>query len=109
VPSRELHQKIVHMLAKVPGVREVEEKRAHRVGPYWVVNVTIGVDGDINVTEADRIASQVEQCCSVRSVLSSAFAFTTIPLPQASRLITIDWPAFAATGGSPWASPAAFY
>jgi divalent metal cation (Fe/Co/Zn/Cd) transporter len=42
-------------------VAEVEGIKAHRFGPYLVVNLTIGVDGQISVAEGDRIASQVEQ------------------------------------------------
>ena len=61
VPSRELHQRIVQVLAKVPGVRQVEETQAHRFGPYWVVNLTIGVDGTVSLAEGDRIAGEAEQ------------------------------------------------
>ncbi|HEX9934813.1 MAG TPA: cation transporter dimerization domain-containing protein, partial [bacterium] len=41
-------------------VLEVEEIFAHRFGPYLVMNVTIGIDGSMTVTEGDGIASRVE-------------------------------------------------
>jgi divalent metal cation (Fe/Co/Zn/Cd) transporter len=34
---------------------------SHRFGPYLVVNVTIGISGEISVIEGDRIATAVEQ------------------------------------------------
>lgn len=60
VPSRELHQRIVEVLDQVPGVQQVEEMQAHRFGPYWVVNLTIGVDGSVSLAEGDRIATEAE-------------------------------------------------
>jgi cation diffusion facilitator family transporter len=61
VPSKALAVRINAMLESVDGVETVEEVHAHRFGPYLVINLTIGVDGDLSVTEGDRIASQVEQ------------------------------------------------
>ena len=60
VPGRPLAQQITELLDDVPGVKQVEEIHAHRVGPYLVVNVTIGVDGSLSVAAGDEIASQVE-------------------------------------------------
>ena len=41
-------------------VKSVEQVHAHRFGPYLVVNLTIGVDGDLTVAAGDCIATQVE-------------------------------------------------
>lgn len=60
VPSRDLYSRIVTLLANEPDVKSVEEVHAHRFGPYLVVNVTIGVDGDLTVAAGDCIATQVE-------------------------------------------------
>ncbi|HPD13988.1 MAG TPA: cation diffusion facilitator family transporter [Planctomycetota bacterium] len=60
VPSRELAEEIRGHLTGVPGIREVEEIRAHRFGPYLVVNLTIGVDPHISIAEADHIATEIE-------------------------------------------------
>lgn len=60
VPGHELHQRVIQVLTVIPGVKQIEEIRAHRFGPYLVVNLTIGIDGALTVAEGDRIASQVE-------------------------------------------------
>lgn len=60
VPSQELYRQIAALLAKEPGVKSVEEVHAHRFGPYLVVNVTIGVDGDLTVAAGDCISTGVE-------------------------------------------------
>lgn len=61
VPNQTLKQEITELLINFPAVKEVEEVYAHRFGPYLIVNLTIGIDGSLSVTEGDRIASQVEQ------------------------------------------------
>jgi cation diffusion facilitator family transporter len=61
VPGRVLAEQIVELLNPIPGVKQVEEVQAHRFGPYLVVNVTIGVDGQLSVSAGDRIATQVER------------------------------------------------
>jgi cation diffusion facilitator family transporter len=60
VPSQELCSQISEVLLEEPDVRSVEEVLAHRFGPYLVVNLTIGVDGDLKVTAGDQIATRVE-------------------------------------------------
>lgn len=61
LPGQALAEQITGLLDAVPGVEQVEEVHAHRFGPYLVVNVTIGIDGSLSVTEGDEIASQVER------------------------------------------------
>jgi cation diffusion facilitator family transporter len=61
VPGRTLRRQITALLDPIPGVKRVEEVQAHRFGPYLVANVTIGIDGSLNVAEGDRIATQVER------------------------------------------------
>jgi len=61
VPSKALARQITRLLADLPDVHSVEEVHAHRFGPYLVVNVTIGVEGDLSVAAGDCIATQVEQ------------------------------------------------
>ena len=60
VPSQELAIQIVSLLKTLPGVEQLEEMQAHRFGPHIVVNLTIGIDGALTVTQGDAIASQVE-------------------------------------------------
>ncbi len=61
LPGKQLGREIRDLLAAVDGVKGVEEVHAHRFGPYLVVNVTIGVDGALSVTEGDRIATWAEE------------------------------------------------
>lgn len=61
LPGQELAKQIRELLASLEGVEEVEEIHAHRFGPYLVVNITIGVDGNLTVAKGDTIASEVER------------------------------------------------
>jgi cation diffusion facilitator family transporter len=61
IPGKALASRITQLVQSIPGVEQVEEIHAHRFGPYLVVNVTIGVDGNISVSDGDSIASEVEQ------------------------------------------------
>lgn len=60
LPGKQLAADIRHLLRPLAGVKAVEEVRAHRFGPYLVVNLTIGVDGDLTVSQGDDIATDVE-------------------------------------------------
>ena len=61
VPSRDLAEQVKCLLKEVQGVIQLEELQAHRFGPHIVINVTIGIDGTLNVREGDMIASGVEE------------------------------------------------
>ena len=61
VPGKMLNREVTQILSNIPGVQDVEEILAHRFGEYLVINVTIGIDGSLTVTEGDRIASEVER------------------------------------------------
>jgi len=61
VPAQTLADQITNLIQNVRGVKQIEEIHAHRFGPYLVVNVTIGIDGNISVAKGDAIASQVEE------------------------------------------------
>ena len=60
VPSRKLAEQILELLKKVKEVRQLEEVQAHRFGPHIVVNLTIGIDGNLTVVQGDGIATDVE-------------------------------------------------
>lgn len=60
VPSHEIAEQVTEQLHSVDGVIQVEEIQAHRFGPHVVVNLTIGIDGFLTVTEGDAIATHVE-------------------------------------------------
>lgn len=61
IPGDELERQVRTLTAEVAGVKTIEYLRAHRFGPYFVVNITIGVDGALTVAEGDRIATEVER------------------------------------------------
>ena len=61
VPGDELDEQVRSSLAGVSGVEQVESVRAHRFGPYLVMNLTIGVDGALTVADGDEIATRVER------------------------------------------------
>lgn len=61
VPSKTLAIQISDLLADTPGVEQVEEMQAHRFGQHIVINLTIGIEGDLTVSEGDEIASRVEK------------------------------------------------
>ncbi|TKB11719.1 cation diffusion facilitator family transporter [Desulforhopalus sp. IMCC35007] len=61
LPGQELTAEISRSLEKIPEVKEVEEISGHRFGLYMVVNITIGVSGDLTVAEGDDIATRVEE------------------------------------------------
>jgi cation diffusion facilitator family transporter len=60
VPSRKLAKQILRLLKGIKGVRQLEELQAHRFGPNFVINLTIGIEGTLTVAEGDRIATSVE-------------------------------------------------
>lgn len=66
VPSVALDREVRAVLREMSGLRAVEEVQAHRFGPYFVLNVTVGIDGDLTVREGDQIASQVERALASR-------------------------------------------
>lgn len=61
VPGHELELQSRRALQGLPGLLAVEEVHAHRFGPYFVLNVQIGIDGAMTVAEGDAIASRVEE------------------------------------------------
>lgn len=61
VPSRELAKQIRSLLAGINGVKQLEELQAHRFGPHIVMNLTIGIEGSMTVTQGDGIATNVEK------------------------------------------------
>lgn len=61
VPGKTLRRQVNDLLCEIPGIRQIEEIHAHRFGPYLVINLTIGINGSLSVTEGDHIATQVEE------------------------------------------------
>ncbi|MCK7481891.1 MAG: hypothetical protein M0C28_35500 [Candidatus Moduliflexus flocculans] len=64
VPTAELRNKVEACVAGTPGVLAVEEMQAHRFGPYFVINLTVAVDGSMTVAEGDAISARLERALS---------------------------------------------
>lgn len=60
VPGKSLRKQIHALLDPIAEIKDVEDIHAHRFGPYFVVNLTICVEGNLTVFEGDRISSLVE-------------------------------------------------
>ncbi|OGS50266.1 MAG: hypothetical protein A3J79_07235 [Elusimicrobia bacterium RIFOXYB2_FULL_62_6] len=61
VPGREMDAEIRAVLAGIEGIKAVEEVRAHRFGPHFIVNIIFCVEGNIPVADGDGIATRAEQ------------------------------------------------
>lgn len=61
VPSSPMENEIRALILEIDEVDGVEDVHAHRFGPYFSVNITIGIDGSLSVREGDRIANVVEE------------------------------------------------
>ena len=61
VPSRQLAKQVFKLLKNLRGVHQLEELQAHRFGPHLVINLTIGIDGNLAVSHGDAIATAVEE------------------------------------------------
>ena len=59
-PDRGFKQEVREIAMKVPGIRGIEELGVHRYGPYFIINMTVGVDGLITVDAGHKISEEVE-------------------------------------------------
>jgi cation diffusion facilitator family transporter len=60
-PTPELKKKVDAAAAETLGILAVEELKAHRFGPYIVLNLTVAVDSAITVAEGDAISAHLER------------------------------------------------
>jgi cation diffusion facilitator family transporter len=61
VPTAELRIRVEAAAAETPGILAVEEIKAHRFGQYFVLNLTIAVDGAMTVAEGDAVSARLER------------------------------------------------
>lgn len=61
VPGEELETQVRRVAGEFPAVRQVDAVHAHRFGPYLALNLTIGLDGQMTVSEGDRVATELEK------------------------------------------------
>lgn len=64
LPNQAIYDHMRQLIQSVSGVEVLEEIHVHKIGFYLLVDVTIGVDGQLTVQEGDAIASRVEQILS---------------------------------------------
>ena len=60
VPSKQLANKVRNILDGVEGVQQLHEVHAHRFGPNLIINITIGIDGKLQVWDGNDIATLAE-------------------------------------------------
>ena len=60
-PDVQFQDNVKTTALQVSGVRNVCDIGLHRFGPYFIINLTIGVDDDITVANANAISDLVEQ------------------------------------------------
>lgn len=61
VPYSRFGRELRDVAMSVDGVKGVEEIGVHRVGPYYTLNITISVSGDISIDEGHDISHAVEE------------------------------------------------
>lgn len=60
IPGAEMEAHIRRHLADVAGIVSVDEIQAHRFGPFYVINLTLAVDGHLTIGEGEMLACRVE-------------------------------------------------
>jgi cation diffusion facilitator family transporter len=60
VPDPAFRNEVSDLVLSVEGVLSIEELAVHRFGPYFTVNMTIGVYGGISVEEGHAVSHKVE-------------------------------------------------
>jgi len=61
IPGKLLREQVESLIRTISEVKQIDNIQAHRFGQYLVINLTIGLDGNISVFEGDRISSLVEK------------------------------------------------
>jgi len=61
VPDRQMEGQIRSVLSSFPQIRSTESIHTHRFGPYYMANLTVGINGGLTVSEGDAIADAVEK------------------------------------------------
>jgi cation diffusion facilitator family transporter len=61
IPSRNLLERVLVVLGDLPYRVHLEEMQAHRFGQQLVINLTVGLDGNLTIAEGDAIANHIER------------------------------------------------
>lgn len=66
VPDPEFGRQVRQLAMLVNGVRRIDALGVHRFGPYFTINMTIGVDSGISVEEGHRVSHAVEDALKMK-------------------------------------------
>ncbi len=58
--EKDVYEQVFKFIESVPGVKNPHRMRIRKIGPKKMINIDIEVDGEISVSEAHRIAHDVE-------------------------------------------------
>lgn len=59
-PDKEIVEDVLKKADSILEIKEVEDISTHRFGPYFTLNITIGLDGKLTIFEGDMIADELE-------------------------------------------------
>ncbi|OHD56457.1 MAG: hypothetical protein A2096_12040 [Spirochaetes bacterium GWF1_41_5] len=60
IPSSQIDNCVRSVLSSVPEILSVESVHAHRFGPYIMANITIGINGQLTVSDGNKLAHYAE-------------------------------------------------
>lgn len=60
IPDDDFHREVREIAMSVEGVEQVDDLGVHRFGPYYTIDMTICVDGEISVEAGNRLSHTVE-------------------------------------------------
>lgn len=61
VPDKAFTRDVLNIINTVNGVINVEEMSVHRFGPYYTLNITISMAGNLSLQEAHTVSHEVER------------------------------------------------
>ncbi len=57
----ELEEEVSNLVYSFKKIEKLETIRSQRFGPYFTLNLIIGINGDLTVSEGDKVADQLEE------------------------------------------------
>ena len=61
VPSERLVKEVLAVMGDISSQVHLEEMQAHRFGRQMVINMTIGIEGNLTIYEGDALSSRIER------------------------------------------------
>lgn len=60
-PTDEIVEEVIAQVEQIPEIKDIESIYSHRFGPYYTLNITIALEGDLTMNEGDLIADRLEE------------------------------------------------